>query len=90
MFVKTTFPFSAAHHHPHHPRSTLPKPLFEKMVKHVLHRCTPQMVFEVLYIDVYCTTAVAAEDSKLEPEMMVFVCGHRRDIPDDVSWLSWA
>ena len=24
------------------------------------------------------------QDSKLEPELMVFVCGHRRDIPDDV------
>eukprot|EP00435_Cladocopium_sp_Y103_P036734 s683_g9.t1 len=23
------------------------------------------------------------QDSKLEPELMVFVCGHRRDIPDD-------
>ena len=24
------------------------------------------------------------KDSKLQPEMMVFVCAHRRDIPDDV------
>jgi len=28
-------------------------------------------------------TPIILEDSKLEPEMMVFVCGHRRDIPDD-------
>ena len=46
----------------------------------------PNVFFEVLYNS--CNSA--AEDSKLEPEMMVFVCGHRRDIPDDVSWLSWA
>lgn len=26
---------------------------------------------------------MSCEDSKLEPELMVFVCGHRRDIPDD-------
>lgn len=28
-------------------------------------------------------TPIILEDSKLEPELMVFVCGHRRDIPDD-------
>lgn len=28
-------------------------------------------------------TPIILEDSKLQPEMMVFVCAHRRDIPDD-------
>lgn len=31
----------------------------------------------------YVSPIPVEEDSKLEPEMMVFVCGHRKDIPEE-------
>eukprot|EP00439_Symbiodinium_sp_Y106_P020243 s2707_g2.t1 len=40
--------------------------------------CLSVSVSVFLYV-----SPIPVEDSKLEPEMMVFVCGHRKDIPEE-------